>query len=426
MESVKNINSSKNLTVKKKKFVYLCSISYDGTVYKTQVIDWLKLYDLNGITFDLLQIFHFRLHYNPFLMIKQIKTIRKETHLLKGFLYFFPSKNFLYIINTLVLYALFLKYIFRYDNILVLSRGMYGREMNLLKKIFPRKITFYYDARAASAEENKYLSNKRNDFSRKRADIIKYIIDLENRTLQSADKIFVVSEKLKNYFIKNYNTPKYKFFLYPCLSDSNKFYYDKKLRANTRKDLNYTEQDIVYVYAGGLSSSWHVTDFIFNFFNYASQKQGNAKFLILSRDTVSISKMLENNPDLKNKVIFMSVDNEIIGKYYNASDYGILFRENSIMNNVASPTKFAEYLLCGLPVLISEGVGDYSDFCKTNGLGFVINEDQLKDNSLLDPGIFQSNEFNRDHISAIGKKFLTKESILPKVLELFNTDVASV
>jgi hypothetical protein len=303
---------------------------------------------------------------------------------------------------------------------------MYGREMNLLKKIFPRKIIFYYDARAASAEENKYLSNKRNDFSRKRADIIKYIIDLENRTLQSADKIFVVSEKLKNYFTKNYNTPEYKFFLYPCLSDSNKFYYDKKLRANTRKDLNYTEQDIVYVYAGGLSSSWHVTDFIFNFFNYASKKQGNAKFLILSRDTVPISKMLENNPDLKNKVIFMSVDNEIIGKYYNASDYGILFRENSIMNNVASPTKFAEYLLCGLPVLISEGVGDYSDFCKTNGLGFVINEDQLKDNSLLDPGIFRYNEFNRDHISAIGKKFLTKESILSNVLELFNTDVPSV
>jgi hypothetical protein len=405
---------------KKKKFVYLCSISYDGTVYKTQVIDWLNLYAENGVSFDLIQIFHFRLHYNLFKALNQIKIIKRETGLFKGFLYFFPSKDFLYIINTIALYALFLKYIMKYDNILVLSRGMYGREMELLKKIFPRKITFYYDARAASAEENKYLSEKKNDFSGKRSDIIKYIIDLESRTLQAAANIFVVSGNLKNYFIRNYNTQESKFFLYPCLSDSNKFFYDKKLRIDTRKELNYSDDDIVYVYAGGMNSSWHVTDFIFNFFNYANNKQKNSKFLLLSKDTVSVSKILEKYPDVRNKVLFMSVDNKIICKYYNAADYGILFRENSIMNNVASPTKFAEYLLSGLPVLISEGVGDYSNFCRTNGLGFVITEEQLKNNSLLDPEIFKSNVFSREYISSVGKKFLTKESILPDVLKIFN------
>jgi hypothetical protein len=76
---------------KKKKFVYLCSISYDGTVYKTQVIDWLNLYAENGVSFDLIQIFHFRLHYNLFKALNQIKIIKRETGLFKGFLYFFPA-----------------------------------------------------------------------------------------------------------------------------------------------------------------------------------------------------------------------------------------------------------------------------------------------------------------------------------------------
>jgi hypothetical protein len=298
---------------------------------------------------------------------------------------------------------------------------MYGREMELIKKIFPRRITFYYDARAASAEENKYLAMKRNDFSKKRSEIIAYIIDLENCTLHSAEKIFIVSENLKDYFIRTYGIEKSKFFLYPCLSDSQKFYYDQNLRTKMRRQLDYKDEDKVYVYAGGMNSSWHITGLLFNFFDYLNSNQKNVKFLILSKDIVSISKMLEAYPAIMDKVSFASVENEIICKYYNAADYGVLFRENSIMNNVASPTKFAEYLLSGLPVLISEGVGDYSIFCRDKKVGFVINEEQLKNNSLFDLKSFQSTSFDRNYISTIGKKYLTKESISPKVLDLFNS-----
>jgi hypothetical protein len=399
----------------------LCPINYDGTVYKTQVIDWLKLYDRNGVSFDLKQIFHFRLNYNPLLVIKQIKMIRKETHLYTGFLYFFPSKNILYIINTIMLYSSLLKYIFNFNEILILSRGMFGRELGLLKKIFPRKITFYYDARAASAEENKYYAMKMNDHSKKRSDIISHIIYLENYTLHTAEKVFTVSENLKDYFIRNYSIAESRFFLYPCLSDSKKFYYDENLRRKIREELGYNNEDKVYVYAGGMSSSWHMTGLLFKFFEYLNHNQKNAKFLILSKDTTSISKLLESYSDIRNKVIFTSADNEIICKYYNAADFGILFRENSIMNNVASPTKLAEYLLSGLPVIISEGVGDYSNFCRDKNVGFVISEEQLKENSLLDIQSFQSADFDRNYISSIGKQYLTKESILPKVLELFNS-----
>jgi glycosyltransferase involved in cell wall biosynthesis len=64
---------------------------------------------------------------------------------------------------------------------------------------------------------------------------------------------------------------------------------------------------------------------------------------------------------------------EEVGKYLEASDLGLLLRENHVVNRVASPTKFAEYLLCGLPVVISPWVGDFSELVEAHRLGLVIN-----------------------------------------------------
>ena len=40
---------------------------------------------------------------------------------------------------------------------------------------------------------------------------------------------------------------------------------------------------------------------------------------------------------------------------------------------MASPTKIAEYLLTGLPVIVSNHIGDYSNFIRNNDLGMVVN-----------------------------------------------------
>jgi hypothetical protein len=53
-------------------------------------------------------------------------------------------------------------------------------------------------------------------------------------------------------------------------------------------------------------------------------------------------------------------------------DHGLLVREDTITNQVASPTKFAEYLASGLQLIISERIGDFSGLVKEHGLGLVI------------------------------------------------------
>jgi glycosyltransferase involved in cell wall biosynthesis len=63
-----------------------------------------------------------------------------------------------------------------------------------------------------------------------------------------------------------------------------------------------------------------------------------------------------------------------------AADVGLLIRGDDLVNRVAAPTKFAEYLACGLPVVVSRGVGDTESVVRTYGVGYVI--EGLSDESI--------------------------------------------
>ena len=45
-----------------------------------------------------------------------------------------------------------------------------------------------------------------------------------------------------------------------------------------------------------------------------------------------------------------------------------------MVNNVASPIKVAEYLACGLPVIMTQGIGDYSEDLAREPVGLLLDE----------------------------------------------------
>ena len=60
------------------------------------------------------------------------------------------------------------------------------------------------------------------------------------------------------------------------------------------------------------------------------------------------------------------------------ADYGYVYRDKTETNLVSSPVKIAEYLSCGLKLLISDSLGDYFKMSILNNLG--INLDDKKFN----------------------------------------------
>jgi glycosyltransferase involved in cell wall biosynthesis len=58
--------------------------------------------------------------------------------------------------------------------------------------------------------------------------------------------------------------------------------------------------------------------------------------------------------------------------YLSAADVGIAFYKPTLSRLATSPVKLAEYLACGLPVVINAGVGDSDTLISTERVGAVV------------------------------------------------------
>ena len=74
-------------------------------------------------------------------------------------------------------------------------------------------------------------------------------------------------------------------------------------------------------------------------------------------------------------------DYTIIGKkfedmpdYIASADVAIMFIMPVFSKIASCPTKFGEYLACGLPVVINSKIGDTQDIIQKNKIGVVIND----------------------------------------------------
>jgi hypothetical protein len=72
----------------------------------------------------------------------------------------------------------------------------------------------------------------------------------------------------------------------------------------------------------------------------------------------------------------LTVTHREVAKYLAAADLGILgrglFEDMTLVNQVSSPIKFGEYLASGTPVVLSEGIGDFSNLAARERVGVVL------------------------------------------------------
>ena len=113
-----------------------------------------------------------------------------------------------------------------------------------------------------------------------------------------------------------------------------------------------------------------------------------------------------HRPLIKN-VINKFVDYREVSSYLNAADIAILWRDKSIVNEVASPVKFSEYICCGLPVISNDSVNMITDYVKKSLFGLLLNDL----NELNQEKVKELRLLNRQEIASKGEKWLGIENI---------------
>jgi len=370
-------------------------------VAESQMINWAGLLEPEGISTEF-HIFYHKKNEEKYLGMN-----------ISEYTATFSGKRYINILAvreiTFIFYliGILLKAQKKHQKIIFQTRAaVYAIPLLFLKVVSQARVI--YEIRGAGEEEvngkeSKSFNNRFNDWL----------------MLKMSNKVFTVSGKLLEHKIGKFGIKllKQKAMIVYGAADSGYFFLNQELRQKKRAELKI-EDRLVLLYIGMLDKPWQVPDLIFFFVNALIKKIPELFFLTITPNLKIADEYREKYGIDENHILIIESSQNMLNEYINASDYGLLLRENILVNNVASPTKFAEYLLGGLPVIISEGVGDYSGFTRENNIGLVINNEG-KDIDRIVP-VLTANQFDRREIQKIGNDSFSKQHFIENLLEVYN------
>ena len=203
---------------------------------------------------------------------------------------------------------------------------------------------------------------------------------LEGWCVRRADHIIVVSQKLAEYLIGRYRILPNKVSVIPCCTDASIFKWDRDKRDAVRQSMNFGTK-FVCTHLGSFSH-WYDPELLVKVFKTISLRFDNAHLLVVTADAKQAAEFLAANLPGDRFTVRSAAHSEVPG-LLNASDVGMLLLRQSPNIETSSPVKFAEYLNCGLPVLITDRVGDYSHMTMEHQVGAIVAADSAFDPSIL-------------------------------------------
>jgi len=210
-----------------------------------------------------------------------------------------------------------------------------------------------------------------------------------------------VSQALVNYWKELYGYVDNGHVVIPCTL-SKKFIRPiphKSVLLSMRQKLGFEEDDIIIVFSGS-TAGWQSMVESDNLFLEILNKLTKVKLLFLGNHEVEKFSCYKKFP---NRVFQKSVSVDEVFEYLVIADYGWMYREQSITNKVASPVKFAEYLVCGLKVIISENLGDYTDFCRKHKCGIIVSDSSFNEE------LIRIDESEKTRLHQLAIQYFTKE-----------------
>jgi glycosyltransferase involved in cell wall biosynthesis len=289
-----------------------------------------------------------------------------------------------------------------------------------LKNWIP-KTKVVFDMRGDTPAEYLYSVEKSGGDSRSAPVQRKYekLKGIERQAIKGSDAILSVSGVMRDKIIREYQVPCQKIQVIPTVASTRKFYWDPQMRRVVRKELGI-EDKLTLIYAGSIRA-YQSLDMLLDFFRKLQEKRPELHLLLITPQRAEAEQLLHKSLSSGTYTIRSSGHNEMVS-WLNAADAGLLLRESNAVNQVAAPTKFAEYLLCGLPIVITAGIGDFSELVRKENVGIVLEGSQWEEelhahwnelDSLIDP-------FRREQIAQLGKQRFSNEHFANLLTSLYS------
>lgn len=237
-------------------------------------------------------------------------------------------------------------------------------------KITGRKLIF--DERGLMAEE--YVDG---GMWKKAGSLYKLTRYIEKKLLNGADAVVVLTENIRDFLLNTdylsagRKTKKPDITVIPCCVDTARFNAQTAIGQNLRKKYGLSGK-FVFLYTGSVGT-WYLLEEMIDFFTATRSVINNAHFLILTHvDKEMVRDALKKKKTAFDDITVDEAEFENIHDYIKTADAGIFFIKPVLSKRSSCPIKFAEYLACGLPVVINSGIGDTDTIVRKNNIGVIV------------------------------------------------------
>ncbi len=184
----------------------------------------------------------------------------------------------------------------------------------------------------------------------------------ERRFFRRASGAVVLTEAIKPYVTSRFGEVRRvvpPIAVVPCCVDLDRFRFAPDARTRVRTRLGVSDDTIVFVYSGSLGT-WYLGDAMARLVRRYGDKTGRKVFL---QWTVNNGQPLAHEASRRaglrpDEYTVGSLPADEIAASLSGADVGLALIRACFSKRSSSPTKYAEYLSVGMPIVISRGVGD--------------------------------------------------------------------
>ena len=175
--------------------------------------------------------------------------------------------------------------------------------------------------------------------------------------------------------------------------------------AELKKGLGIQANEIVFSYLGSIGG-YYLTEEMIRFCKLVAEKFPLAKFLFISphrhEQILAVAAQYGLSTD---KVITVNAKRAEVPQWLAISNYSFFFIKQAFSKLSSSPTKHAEIMAMGIPVITNNAVGDLEEIIRNTATGFVLKDFTNESFMKLIDQLAGENKFNKSAIRTEAEKY---------------------
>ena len=234
----------------------------------------------------------------------------------------------------------------------------------------------------------------------------------------------IISWKDNESLPANFLNKKLDIEVIPCCVDTDLFNPNNiniQIQEGLREELKINKNDHIIGYVGSIGT-WYMLPEMLDFYKLLLLNLPNLRFLFVTNEKKEVIHQLasEKNIPLSNLII-TSCQHKEVPIYISLFDISIYFILPAYSKKASSPTKQAELMAMGIPIICNTGVGDSSEIVLKTNSGWVVNTFNLNEyNEVIDQINNESLQKNKTDIISHSKQLFDLQVGVKRYDDIYN------